>query len=94
MTCIIFILCLVVVIYNSELLAGALDKSTLGSGGKENIFYILLRDCGEKAAATAMARLSRLASVFLMNKGFSIGIEDVMPDKNLLSIKQHLVNIK
>jgi DNA-directed RNA polymerase III subunit RPC1 len=32
-----------VIIRNSELLAGSMDKSTMGSGAKNNIFYILLR---------------------------------------------------
>lgn len=40
-----------------------MDKSTLGSGGKANIFYVLLRDWGEEAATTAMWRLSKLAVV-------------------------------
>lgn len=30
-------------IRNSELLSGTMDKATLGSGSKNNIFYILLR---------------------------------------------------
>lgn len=38
----------VVVIYNSQHMCGALDKATLGSGSKANIFYILLRDYGEQ----------------------------------------------
>lgn len=57
-----------VIIRNSQLLAGTMDKSTLGSGSKENIFYILLRDYGEDIAADAMWRLSRVTSWFLMNR--------------------------
>ncbi|CAB3361853.1 Hypothetical predicted protein [Cloeon dipterum] len=83
-----------VVIRNSELLAGALDKSVLGSGGKSNIFYILLRDFGENVSSKAMARLARLASYFLMNRGFSIGIEDVMPDEKLNASKKELIKEK
>ena len=37
-----------VVVYNSQLMCGALDKASLGSGSKTNIFYILLRDYGEQ----------------------------------------------
>ena len=62
-----------VIIRNSELLAGSMDKSTLGSGSKNNIFYILLRDFGQDVSCTAMWRLSRIASWYLMNRGFSIG---------------------
>lgn len=54
-----------VVIHNSELMCGSMDKGTLGSGSKNNIFYILLRDWGQLEAANAMSRLARLAPVFL-----------------------------
>lgn len=69
-----------------------MDKSTLGSGSKNNIFYVLLRDFGEDIAATAMWRLARLASYFLMNRGFSIGIGDVTPGTGLLRAKQELLD--
>ncbi|MGH0152595.1 UNVERIFIED_CONTAM: hypothetical protein FKN15_022766 [Acipenser sinensis] len=54
-----------VVIQNSELVCGSMDKGTLGSGSKNNIFYILLRDWGQMEAANAMSRLARLAPVYL-----------------------------
>ncbi|XP_048419559.1 DNA-directed RNA polymerase III subunit RPC1 isoform X1 [Stegostoma tigrinum] len=81
-----------VVIQNSELMSGSLDKGTLGSGSKNNIFYILLRDWGQMAAADAMSRLARLAPVYLSNRGFSIGIGDVTPGKGLLKAKQELLD--
>ncbi len=60
-----FVTFLVVVIHNSELMCGSMDKGTLGSGSKNNIFYILLRDWGQLEAANAMSRLARLAPVYL-----------------------------
>ncbi|XP_033120133.1 DNA-directed RNA polymerase III subunit RPC1-like [Anneissia japonica] len=81
-----------VVIYNSELLCGAMDKLTLGSGSKNNVFYILLRDYGEQAAADAMSRLARLCPAFLSNRGFSIGIGDVTPGEGLLRAKKNLLD--
>ncbi|XP_015123305.1 DNA-directed RNA polymerase III subunit RPC1 [Diachasma alloeum] len=81
-----------VIIRNSELLAGAMDKSTLGSGAKQNIFYVLLRDWGEDASTIAMWRLARMASYFLMNRGFSIGIGDVTPGQGLLRAKYELLS--
>ena len=53
------------VIQNSELLCGSLDKGTLGSGSKNNIFYILLRDWGQLEAANAMSRLARITPTYL-----------------------------
>ncbi|XP_028287346.1 DNA-directed RNA polymerase III subunit RPC1 isoform X1 [Parambassis ranga] len=81
-----------VVIHNSELMCGSMDKGTLGSGSKNNIFYILLRDWGQLEAANAMSRLARLAPVYLSNRGFSIGIGDVTPGQSLLKAKQDLLD--
>ncbi|XP_077482360.1 DNA-directed RNA polymerase III subunit RPC1 isoform X1 [Stigmatopora argus] len=81
-----------VVIHNSELMCGSMDKSTLGSGSKNNIFYILLRDWGQLEAANAMSRLARLAPAYLSNRGFSIGIGDVTPGQGLLKAKQDLLD--
>ncbi|XP_077989635.1 DNA-directed RNA polymerase III subunit RPC1-like [Glandiceps talaboti] len=80
-----------VVIHNSDLVCGAMDKSTLGSGSKNNIFYILLRDYGEEIAATAMGRLAKICPFFLSNFGFSIGIGDVTPGHGLLKAKMDLL---
>lgn len=80
-----------VVIRNSELLCGAMDKGTLGSGTKKCVFYVLLRDYGEEAATRAMWRLARMASYFMMHTGFSFGISDVTPSKRLLEMKQELL---
>jgi DNA-directed RNA polymerase III subunit RPC1 len=73
-------------------MCGTLDKATLGSGSKSNIFYILLRDYGEQVAADCMSRLARLTPNFLMNRGFSIGIGDVTPGENLIREKEKLVD--
>jgi DNA-directed RNA polymerase III subunit RPC1 len=54
-----------VVIRNSELLAGKMSKATLGSGSKDNIFYVILREFGEEEAARALSRLARLSSTFI-----------------------------
>jgi hypothetical protein len=41
------------VIGDSELLAGSLDKSTMGSRSKANIFYVSSQDFGENAACVS-----------------------------------------
>jgi DNA-directed RNA polymerase III subunit RPC1 len=51
-----------VVIHNSELMAGALDKATLGSGAKANVFYALLKDWGSESSCLAMYRLGRITT--------------------------------
>ena len=79
------------VIRNSEIMCGVMDKSNIGDGKKDNIYYIMLRDYGPAAAAEGMNRLSRLSSRWLSNVGFSIGITDVYPSKDLVESKDHLV---
>ncbi|XP_071108022.1 DNA-directed RNA polymerase III subunit RPC1-like [Haliotis cracherodii] len=81
-----------VVIRNSELLCGSMDKATLGSGSKNNIFYIILRDYGQEYAADAMSRLARLCPAYLSNRGFSIGIGDVTPGLGLIKAKNALLD--
>lgn len=56
-----------VVIRNSEIMCGVMDKSTMGSGTKKCIFYVLLRDYGEEEATRAMWRLSKVFKTFYLN---------------------------
>jgi DNA-directed RNA polymerase III subunit RPC1 len=44
-------------IRNSEVMCGVMDKSTIGSGKKDSVFYVILRDFGPDAAVQAMNRL-------------------------------------
>ncbi|KAI1759633.1 beta and beta-prime subunits of DNA dependent RNA-polymerase [Hypoxylon sp. FL1150] len=79
------------VVRNSEVMCGRMDKSTVGSGKKDSIFYVILRDFGPDAAVTAMNRLAKLCARVLTNRGFSIGIGDVFPTATLTEKKQALV---
>ncbi|KAI5857314.1 beta and beta-prime subunits of DNA dependent RNA-polymerase [Durotheca rogersii] len=79
------------VVRNSEVMCGRMDKSTVGAGKKESIFYVILRDFGPDAAVAAMNRLAKLCARVLTNRGFSIGIGDVFPSAALTEHKQALV---
>ncbi|CAH8667307.1 unnamed protein product [Heterobilharzia americana] len=81
-----------VLIRNSELLAGCMDKKLLGGGSKSSIFYTLLRDYGREACADAMWRLGRIALFFLAHRGFSIGLGEVMPSSELVASKTAVIN--
>ena len=78
-------------IRNSEVMCGVMDKSTVGPGKKESVFFAILRDFGEDAAVAAMNRLARLVSRFLSGQAFSIGIGDVRPGQKLTLSKDVLV---
>ncbi|XP_019885205.1 DNA-directed RNA polymerase III subunit RPC1 isoform X2 [Camponotus floridanus] len=81
-----------VIIRNSELLAGAMDVSTLGSGSKQNIFYILLRDWGEDYATASMWRLTRLTNHFNFDRGISIGLSDLIASQGLVQARESILN--
>ncbi|KAL2754016.1 hypothetical protein ACRALDRAFT_1075933 [Sodiomyces alcalophilus JCM 7366] len=78
-------------IRNSEVMCGRMDKSTVGDGKKDSVFYVILRDFGADAAVAAMNRLAMLCARYLTDRGFSIGIGDVFPTEPLLERKGHLV---
>jgi DNA-directed RNA polymerase III subunit RPC1 len=53
------------VIVNSEIMCGVMDKATVGSGKKKSIFGIIMRDYGPHEAAAAMNRLAKLCARWL-----------------------------
>ncbi|CAK7235226.1 DNA-directed RNA polymerase III subunit C1 (rpo31) [Sporothrix bragantina] len=67
------------VIQNSQVMCGRMDKSTVGAGKKDSLFYVILRDYGPDATVAAMNRLARLCARYIGNVGVSIGVYDVFP---------------
>jgi DNA-directed RNA polymerase III subunit RPC1 len=53
------------VIVNSEIMCGVMDKAIVGSGKKKSIFGIILRDYGPHEPAAAMNRLAKLCARWL-----------------------------
>jgi DNA-directed RNA polymerase III subunit RPC1 len=80
------------VVRNSEVMCGRMDKTTVGSGKKDSIFYAILRDFGPDEAVKAMNRLAKLSARYLTNQGFSVGINDVYPVQKLQELKLNLVS--
>ena len=79
------------VVQNSEIMCGVMDKSTVGDGNKKSVFGVILRDYGPDEAAAAMNKMAKLCARFLANMGFSIGISDVTPGVKLRADKDRLV---
>jgi DNA-directed RNA polymerase III subunit RPC1 len=80
------------VIQNSEIMCGVLDKKTVGDGNKSSVFGIILRDYGPNEAVSAMTRLAKLSARWLANQGFSLGINDVIPGPQLSAAKDSLAD--
>ena len=76
-----------VIIQNSELLCGNIDKNCIG-GNKKGLICVLVRDFTPEDTVRTMGRLTKLTSRFLMDYGFTIGLDDVSPDQHLLD-KMH-----
>lgn len=53
------------VVVNSEIMCGVMDKATVGSGKKKSIFGVIMRDYGPHEAAAAMNRVSKLCARYL-----------------------------
>jgi DNA-directed RNA polymerase III subunit RPC1 len=53
------------VVVNSEIMCGVMDKATVGSGKKKSIFGVILRDYGPSEAAVAMNRVAKLCARWL-----------------------------
>lgn len=56
------------VIVNSEVMCGVMDKSTVGDGKKNSVFGVMLRDYGPDAAIQAMNRLAKTCARWLANQ--------------------------
>jgi DNA-directed RNA polymerase III subunit RPC1 len=81
------------VIINSEVMCGVMDKSTVGDGKKNSVFGVMLRDYGPDSAIRAMNRLAKMCARWLAQQGFSLGINDVMPGHRLRSTKDSKVEV-
>jgi DNA-directed RNA polymerase III subunit RPC1 len=53
------------VIINSEIMCGSMDKATVGGGKKKSIFGVIMRDYGSNEAAAVMGRLAKLCARWL-----------------------------
>jgi DNA-directed RNA polymerase III subunit RPC1 len=53
------------VVINSEIMCGVMDKATVGGGKKKSIFGVIMRDYGPHEAAAAMNRLAKLCARWL-----------------------------
>ena len=53
------------IVINSEIMCGVMDKATVGSGKKKSIFGVIMRDYGPDEAAVAMNRVAKLCARWL-----------------------------
>ena len=76
-----------VVIEEGELIEGVLDEDALGDYGGEIIQQLSI-EYGSDKVAEFLNRVSRVGAIFLTQRGFSIGLEDLeVPDEATQQIK-------
>ena len=77
-----------VIIKNSQLLTGIIDKETIGNGSKKGLIFALIKDCGNLECAKFLLRISKFCSRWICDYGVSFGLGDVTPGKDLVEFKQ------
>ena len=80
-----------VLIKNSELLAGNIDKSIIGSGSKNGVVFSLIKDNGNEIAIEVLSRISKFSSRWIGSYGMTFGVRDVLPSSILADKKDDLV---
>lgn len=80
-----------VIFRNSELITGNVGKKVLG-GAKNGFFFRLIRDNSAQAAVACMSRLAKVTSRWLMNRGMTIGIDDICAPERVLVRKKQIID--
>jgi DNA-directed RNA polymerase III subunit RPC1 len=83
-----------VVIRNSELLCGTIDKEAIAKNSKKGIIFALIRDCGFIETAKFLTRVSKFSGRWICDYGMSFGLGDVMPSEDLVKNKEKIIKEK
>ena len=80
-----------VLIKNSILLSGIIDKSTIGSGSKSGLIFALGKDFGSEEACKFLTRISKFSGRWICDYGLSLGLGDVIPREDLVKNKEKII---
>ena len=80
-----------VLIKNSILLSGIIDKSTIGSGSKSGLVFALGKDFGSEEACKFLTRISKFSGRWICDYGLSLGLGDVIPREDLVKNKEKII---
>lgn len=72
-----------VVIHEGDFMEGVLDKATYNSPGK-GIIHTTYNDYGPKATVELLDGIQSMMETYLIMKGFSVGISDLVADKTTM----------
>nr|MDO8091654.1 DNA-directed RNA polymerase subunit A' [Candidatus Sigynarchaeota archaeon] len=74
-----------VMIRNGELVSGVIDKAAFGAGVPESLFHRIVKDYGADQARDFLDSITRMLTLLITAKGFTMGIDDVDIAKEALS---------
>lgn len=66
---------------HGKLKKGILDKKSIGKGAAGGIYHIICNDYGPNKALEVMHNMQQLAIAFIIRRGFTIGIKDLIIPK-------------
>ncbi|MEM2145293.1 MAG: DNA-directed RNA polymerase subunit A', partial [Candidatus Jordarchaeaceae archaeon] len=74
-----------VLIRKGNLISGVIDKSAFGAGVPESLFHRIVKDYGADQARDFLDSFTRMLTLLITGKGFTMGIDDVDITKEALS---------
>lgn len=81
-----------VLILEGELLMGVIDKNSIGNTKSGGITHVLMNDKGPEAARMFLGLNQRMVNYWLMNRGFSVGLGDMVPTPDTMHEVMHLIS--
>jgi DNA-directed RNA polymerase II subunit RPB1 len=79
------------VMKRGRLISGVLDKSSVGAGASGGIFHLISKEYGPRVALNMIYALQRMSIRFVGNKGFTVGIGDMMVTPKALAEIQDII---
>ena len=80
------------IIERGKMLTGVLDKKSIGGGIKGGLFHLIGLEYGNEKALEMIYNFQQVVLKYLIFKGFSIGISDMIPSKKSLDEIKILVS--
>ena len=80
-----------VIINRGQLIAGILDKKTLGTS-QGSLVHFIMNEYGHKAAKIFLTQTQLMVNYWLLHRGFSVGIADTVADMSTMDDINNIIN--
>jgi DNA-directed RNA polymerase II subunit RPB1 len=79
------------IIRDGQHVSGIIDSAAVGTGSHGTIPQIVWRDYGPKEAAALITRIQEIAAHYLIHRGFSISLGDMMTSKESVIVAKKVI---